>query len=182
MDWSDYDHYHPIVRGRPGEFGRADAIREYDHLMGSRRSRIAELTDLLARNGILLNDQDDSIAEVNRWFVANVTPYVENPNRPDPMWYAVIKDLSLFLGELIIKRNPGLSWGMAVWGGSLNPSFQRHVVVGFPPEGMNIAFDTDLRLASYGVSIVRKQPFDDNQFVHWLDEAHAMAAGSGSHG
>ena len=75
----------------------------------------------------------------------------------------------------MIDQHETLHWDFAKWGGKRSQSFRRHVVAGFPPEGMNIYFDTDLRLAAYGTAAVRGDPTDRNQFSIWLEQAHSMA-------
>lgn len=175
MDWGDYDHYHPVALGLPAGMPRATAVAEFENLMTARPQRRRALGALLARNGVHLGDDDASISTIDRWLVENIRPYSENPSRPDPWWYAAILDLSLFLGDVIIERNEGLHWDIALWGGKRNPSFQRAVIAGFPPDGMNISFDTDLRLAAYGVALVSRLEVVPDQMTAWLRQAHSMS-------
>lgn len=175
MEWGSYDHYLPLTLGLPSDMSRATALAEFEHLMSVRPERRPALEYLLDQNGIQLDTDDASISTVNEWFVEKIKPYPENLLQPDPCWYGVILDLSLFLGDVMIERNEGLHWDVALWGGKRNARFQRAVGAGFPPLGMNIFFDVDLRLAAYGMTLVQGRSLARDKFVTWLSRAHSMA-------
>jgi hypothetical protein len=172
MDWADYEPYQPQTDGPPDELPRSAAKRRYDQLMAARFERIEALRRLLAANGITLDTTDEGIQRLNDWFRENVTGDRET-GRLDSMWYVVVRDISLFLGEVMIARWPTLHWEFFTHG-KRDICYQRHVIAGYSkPKNPHFYTDTDQPNAGYGSQIVTGQDVKPTQWVEglrWLEQ------------
>jgi hypothetical protein len=100
--------------------------------MRSKDFRKAELSSLLSSFGVVLTNTDESIQELNDWFVREIRPL---PDRtiPDRRSLSVCEDVALFLGDVMISRHRELRWDLFIWG-KMNIAFQSPVIMGFPGE------------------------------------------------
>jgi hypothetical protein len=98
--------------------------------MSSKAERKTFLRDLLALNGVRMDSTDDSIQRINDWFRACIAEDPHHPGRLMPDWYSLVNDLALYLGDVMIERNPELYWDLFVWG-KTSVDFQSHVIMGF---------------------------------------------------
>ena len=168
--WADYTPFDPGVEGPLGQLTRREARAAFERLMAAKAERIAELGRLLERNGIQLSADDESLQALNDWFRAEVEAG-DVPRRLRPLWYAVVNDIALFLGDVIIDRAPGLRWVMFDKG-ARDSAFQRHVLMGFSKvRNPKYNFDIDMGLAVYGHQIIAGQPVEANMFVTWVQSA-----------
>ncbi len=122
--------------------------------MAARPERVAVLGRLLASNGVSLCDADECLQRLNDWFRATVQGNSET-GRLEPIWYGVVNDIGLLLGDVMIERAPNLRWELCTRPKS-NVSFQRHVVAGFsrvPNRDYHV--DTDMLVAQHGSMSVR---------------------------
>jgi hypothetical protein len=139
--------------------------------MSEKAQRITELRKLLHLNGIELSGTDEGIQVLNDWFREHVEPSEDQPNRLRNLWYAVVNDLSLFLGDVIIERAPGLRWEFFT-GGKKDASYQRHVIMGFSRvSDPKYYIDIDWALAVYGHRIVADQDVEEHVFRRWIENA-----------
>ena len=121
VDWNDYKVYHPGVTAPLSEVSRAQARDAVKRRMDPKPARIAMLRRLVEANGIGLGSSDQSVQELNDWFVANVEADPAHPGRLLPKWYSVVNDIGLFMGDVLIERRPGLWWEFFTWGKRLSP-------------------------------------------------------------
>jgi hypothetical protein len=95
--------------------------------------------------------------------------------RLNSIWYAVVNDLALYLGDVMIQRSPALRW-MFFDKGSKHLSYQRHVIMGFSKvPNPNYNSDIDLLLAAYGQRIIAGQEVAPDAFVSWVCDAQMKA-------
>lgn len=175
LEWDDYEPFDPGVRGPLHELPRADAQAAFERLMAAKADRIVALRGLLKANGVDLDDSDSGVQDLEDWFRVNVQPDPANPGRLAPMWYSVVNDIALFLGDLIIGRHPGLRWTMFE-GGKKNAAFQRHVIMGFskvPNPKYNL--DIDMAVATYAHCVVAGEPVEDDYFIKLLRSVDSKA-------
>jgi hypothetical protein len=154
VEWGEYAPYVPPEYGLLGEMTPAQARRSFNHLMASKPERREQLCLLLARNGHPLGATDKAVQALNDWFRVNVEGSGTDPYRLRNVWYSVVNDIALFLGDVIIERYPRLRWQMFTHG-KRNMSYQRHVLMGFtnvPDSKYNV--DLDIAIATYGQRIV----------------------------
>lgn len=154
MNWDDYMIYHPEVFGPLNTLPRPEAQGAFRQLMEEKPARIEMLRRLLKANGLDLKTTDASIQDLNDWFLAHLEADPDSPGRLMPVWYSVVNDVALFLGDVIIERCSGLHWELYTWG-KRDVSYQRHVIMGFsnvPNPKYNL--DIDHLVASYGHRIV----------------------------
>lgn len=150
VDWNGYEPYVPPVVGPRRELSRRQAEDAYEHLMAAKRERIEMLQMLLRDNGIELKDDDTQIELLSEWFRANVERSGNDPDRLRNIWYAVVNDVALFLGDVIIHRFPGVQWQLFV-SGKRDVAYQRHVLVGFTSApNPKYYVDIDRLVATYG--------------------------------
>jgi hypothetical protein len=174
-DWTDYKPFDPGIRQPLHEVSRRDAKAAYERLMAAKEERIAQLDRLLRANGLRLDDSDEGIARLNDWFRSEVEPDPNDPNRLRPLWYAVVNDLALFLGDVIISRAPMLHWAFFD-GGARDAAFQRHVLMGFTRvANPKFNVDIDLQLAALGTRIVKGKRGVGDEFKAWIDKAVELA-------
>jgi hypothetical protein len=174
-DWTDYEPFDPGIHQPVHELSRREAKAAFERLMAAKEARIAELDRLLCANGLGLDDSPEGLARLNLWFSSEVEPDPNNPSRLRPLWYAVVNDLALYLGDVIISRAPTLHW--AFFNGSpRDAEFQRHVLMGFTKvANSKYNVDIDLRLAGYGHRIVKGERVTGDEFQTWIDTAIELA-------
>jgi hypothetical protein len=176
MNWDAYEPFQPGFHGAPNELARKDAKKAFDLLISSRGERIAALGRLLEANGLSLDPSDEGLQRLNDWFRANVEGDPES-GRPRNLWYAVVNDLGLYLGEVIIERAPALHWDFFTRD-KHDLCYQRHVISGFAKvPNPRFYVDTDLPQATYASRVVRGWPVEPNHFVRLVNYAVAMAQG-----
>lgn len=142
--------------------------------MGAREDRLAQLRQLLHRNGLELSSSDEGIQLLNDWF-RNEVEGDQASGRLLPYWYAVVNDIALFLGDVIIERCPSLHWVMFDKGAK-DVAFQRHVIMGFTGvTNPKYNIDIDSALATYGHRLVAGHPVERDAFVIWVSSAQAKA-------
>lgn len=175
IDWNGYKPFDPGVRGPLHQLPRAAARAAFDRLMAAKPDRIDALRRLLQANGVKLDDADAAVQGLDDWFRASVEADPANPGRLAPIWYSVVNDIALFLGELITRRHPQLRWVMFE-NGKKDAAYQRHVVVGFtkaPNPKYNV--DIDMSVATYAHRIVGGHIVEGDYFLRMLRAAGARA-------
>jgi hypothetical protein len=168
VDWDGYEPYVPPFYGLLNEMPRRQARQSFEHLMASRRDRFDNLKELLRVNGVEFGSDDASIQRLNDWFRENVEASATDPSRLRNLWYAVVNDVALYLGDVMIERSPGLWWEMFTRGAK-NVSYQRPVLVGFtrvPNPNYNV--DVDRLVAGYGHRIIAGHEVASDQFLKVL--------------
>lgn len=171
VDFSNYECFDPGVDRPLSEVTKAEAQKHYDHLMSQKSRRIAQLKDLLKHSGVDLNGDDSSIQKLNDWFFKNVEPSEKDPESLMPIWYSVVNDIALFLGEEIIRRAPNLRWQLFL-SGKKNLSYQRPVVIGFSKvKNPKYNIDLDWTIGVYGHRIIAKNEEERDLFVQIVNSA-----------
>lgn len=171
VHWGEYAPFDPGVTRPLHEVSRHEARAAFQRLMAAKAERIAELERLLLLNGVALSSDDDGLQRLNDWFRSEVEgdPIT---GRLLPLWYAVVNDVGLFLGDVIIERNPNLKWVMFDKG-ARDIAFQRHVIMGFSGvANPKYNVDVDRLVATYGHRIIAGEPVEADAFVVWI---HASA-------
>ncbi|MEU4395901.1 hypothetical protein [Kribbella sp. NPDC023855] len=174
VNWDDYKPFDPGVSRPLHELTMREARAAFQRLMAAKSERIEELRRLLENNGVELSSSADGLQAINDWFRGEVEG---NPaqSRLHPIWYAVVNDIGLFLGDVMIERNPRLKWVMFDKG-KRDIAFQRHVITGF--EGVanpKYNVDPDMLVATYGHRIIAGEGVQTDAFVTWVDAATASA-------
>lgn len=142
--------------------------------MDAKSERIAELERLLALNGVALATDDESLQRLNDWFREEVEGDATT-GRLLSIWYAVVNDLALFLGDVIIGRSSNLKWIMFDKG-ARDAAFQRHVIMGFSRvANPKYNLDIDMLVASYGHRVVVGDHVEEKAFLLWISDAVADA-------
>jgi hypothetical protein len=161
LDWAVYELFDTGVDEQVRALPRREARAAYERLMGGKDGRLDNLRALLASDGV-------AIQRINDWFVATVEEDAEHPGWLLPRWYSVVNDLGLFLGDVMIQRNPGLHWTFNEWGPK-SADYQHHVVMGFNPSPTyKVGLNVDQGLAMYAHRLVRGIDSERDQFAQWL--------------
>ncbi|MDT7836063.1 hypothetical protein [Aquabacterium sp. OR-4] len=124
--------YPPCPAAHPGPASRwtaAQAADNFGRFMQQREQRLAALQGLLAGHGIQFEavlDHGDTgplLAALHQWALA-CWPGVRGTARPDrqawlassrsgpQIMHALLLDLAILLGELIVRRRSGIRWGV----------------------------------------------------------------------
>jgi hypothetical protein len=167
--WDGYVPFDPGVRAPLQGLPRREARGAFERSMSEKAERIQMLRGLLQANGVVLEGSDEGVQALNDWFRANVEPNPLEPGRLRNLWYAVVHDIALFLGDVMIERAPGLRWEFYTWG-KKNASFQRHVIMGFsrvPNPKYNV--DIDAAVATYGQRVVAGLAVNEDAFRKWVE-------------
>lgn len=171
MDWADYDLFAPGVSAPLRKLPRREARAAYQRLMDSKVHRLDSLAKLLAANGVDLASDDASIQRINDWFRASVEESPERPGELLPKWYSVVNDLQLFLGEVMIERNPQSHWGFV----SRRPSdlnYQNAVITGVSTTPGDVGtINIDYLLAQYGRRVVAGEEDPPDEMLRWIKGA-----------
>jgi len=143
--------------------------------MDAKASRAASIEGLLARNGVTLGPTNEHIQEVDDWLKSHIESDPRDPTRLRAIWYSVVNDLSLYLGDLIVARHPIIRWTFFD-GPPGDISFQRHVLMGFTqPANPRYNVDIDRLVATYGHRIVAGLDVAPNYLVSLVEYAAKVA-------
>jgi hypothetical protein len=143
--------------------------------MKAKPDRKVALARLLKANGLRLVQSDAGVQSLDNWFVDSVEP---DPQRDAgmlmPIWYSVVNDIALYLGDIIIERAPALRWEFFT-SRRRDPAFQRHVITGFPAPNSKDHMDVDWMIATYAHRTVVGMSVRDDEFVQIVKNAGALA-------
>ncbi len=143
--------------------------------MGAKSARIQELRNLLQVNEVRYGLDDQSIQDLNDWFRVNVQPNPDLPERLENIWYAVVNDVALHLGDIIILRSPRLQWIMFV-AGKKNMAYQRHVISGFTRvANPKYNVDIDIAVATYAHQIIAGEQVEVDYFLQVVRHCENVA-------
>jgi hypothetical protein len=174
VEWDGYSPFDPGVNRPLHEVSRREARKAFDRLMAAKDDRKESLGRLLAANGVTLDDSDDGIQRLDDWFCDNVEGEAR-AGRLHNVWYAVVNDISLFLGDTMIKRSPNLRWEFFDIS-KRDVGYQRHVILGYTKVADPYYYvDIDMVVATYGVRIVADMETKPGLFVAVLAESQADA-------
>jgi hypothetical protein len=144
---------------------RREARAAFKHLMAAKAQRRTELLGLLSRNGLFIDETDARIQALNDWFDDNVEGDGV-AGRLDNVWYAVVNDIFLYLGDVAIRNNSLLEWRMYEWGSSrTTPPYQRPVLMGFDVPNKKYNLDIGMRVAVRGQRKVMGERLRPGEFV-----------------
>jgi Family of unknown function (DUF6278) len=179
VDWDEYDPYHPQVNKPLRELPRKEARAAYDRMMDTKSERIEALKRLLQANGIELDDSDESIQAMNDWFRRELEPDPEDKGAPDPQWFSVIHDIGMYLGDLIVKRAPGLEWRFFDKR-KTDMSYQHPVIMGFDVPNRNYNVDPPWLVNLHAHRLLNDAAEgEDDYFVGLVEETLAEAPKDG---
>lgn len=126
---ADYPPYRAPHPGPASAWSASQAADNLVHFMQQREQRLAALHTLLAAHGIdfapVLNRGDCGplLAALHQWTL-NTWPGLRGPARPERQaWlassrcgpqivHALLLDLAILLGELVLRRRPTVHWGI----------------------------------------------------------------------
>lgn len=172
--WGGYEIFDPEVDRPLAELSRRDARAAYDRLMAAIPDRLGQLQELLDANGVGAGD----LAAVDEWFFRSVAEDAGTGGRLAPVWYSVVNDIGLMLGERVIaSTNGSLRWEM-VDAPKKDMSFQRHVIRGFDVSNPRYYADFDLLVGMYGHRIVRGEESGSGLLERLLADSLAKAPGA----
>jgi hypothetical protein len=167
VNWAGYEPYMPPHPGPLLELTRRQARECFEHLTKSLPDRIQQLQGLFATNGLPLGVDCESIQQIDDWFRVNVEANPAEPGRLRNIWYALIADLGLLLGSIMVQRHPHLRWEMLV-GGKREVSYQRHVIVGFSRAYPRFYVDPAFAISTYAHAIIESEDVRQNLFMAML--------------
>ena len=176
LDWCRYEPYRPPYSGPLAQLSRSEARESFDLWLAARSGRWVQLQRLLETVGVALGTSDADVQRLNDWFRASVEANPEDGSRLANRWYAVVNDLAVVLGDMVIQRCPGLTWEFFTRGGKRDVSFQKHVVTGFtkvPNPKFNL--DAEGLVATYAYQIIAGDKVPEDYFVSVLAAAEAVA-------
>jgi hypothetical protein len=171
VSWGEYEPFDPEISGLPSAIPRVEALAAYRRLMELKGERIQALRQLLLRNGRQITPTDDGLQALNDWFDAALELAVRSPDDLEAVWFSVINDIGLYLGDAMIERAPGLAWEFYTRS-RRSPSYQRHVIAGFSRvPNRSYCVDVDLQLATHARRLAQGLPEDPASFVSWVHAA-----------
>lgn len=172
MNWDEYEPFDPGVDRPLHELSRPEAQAAFDLLMRSKNDRITALRRLALANGVDL-DAPDGLQQLNDWFVASVEPHPTQRGRLRNLWYSVVNDIALYLGDRLIQRSGGrLRWEFFT-AGKKDASYHRAVIMGFGVPNPRYNVDPDMAVGIYGHRIVSGENEEPDFFVKLVESALA---------
>lgn len=157
------------------EMSRKQAEESYEHLMAARPERRQQLSSLLAGDDVDLDSSDEGLRRLAEWFGKNIEADPADPERLRNLWYAVVNDVALFLGDTAVSRAPTLRWGLFL-AGKRDVAFQKHVVVGFTKvANPKYNLDIDRLVAMHGHRLISGAEPDPEFFVSVVRSAQDKA-------
>jgi hypothetical protein len=175
-NWSQYEPYRPPYSGPLAQLSRGQAKESFEQWLTVRPERWTELQRLVGNEELTPALADSGVQELNDWFRRSVGANPEEPSRLANRWFAVVNDLSVVLGDILIHRCPWLTWEMQTRDGRRGVSYQRHVLTGFrnAPYPMFVV-DVDRLVATYGHQVIGGIPVSEDYFVILLTEIQVCA-------
>lgn len=173
--WDCYQPYRPPFRGPLAQLSRAEAQESFAAWVQARPERWEQLCRLLGED-VSLGGGDVEIQSLNDWFRGSVEASPDESGRLSNRWYAVVNDVAVVLGDVLIQRCPGLSWVFFTKGGKGDVAHQKHVIAGFakaPNPKYNL--DIDRLVATYAHQIVAGVQVPEDYFVKVLAAGQARA-------
>lgn len=174
-NWDGYEPYRPPYWGPLAQLSRAQALESFAAWMEARPERWEQLRRLVEAD-VSLGDGDVGIQSLNDWFRRSVEANPDEPGRLSNRWYAVVNDVAVVLGDVLIRRCPGLSWEFFTKSGKSDIAYQKHVITGFtkaPNAKFNL--DMDRLVATYAHQIVAGVQVPEDYFVNLLAAGKAKA-------
>ena len=167
-NWEGYEPYRPPYRGPLAQLSRREAEESFTAWMAARPDRWKQLRRLLG-DDVSLGEEDKDIQLLNDWFRSSVESSSGDPERLSNRWYAVVNDVAVILGDVLIERCPGLAWEFFTKGGKSDVAYQKHVITGFtkaPNAKFNL--DVDRLVATYAYQILAGATVPEDYFVKLL--------------
>jgi len=175
VDWNGYEVFDPGAWGPLQELSADDAIAAYGRLMSAKPKRIALLRSLLQRNGIQLGSSASDVLDLEEWFWREIEADEDISSRLRPVWYSVLNDIALALGDLMICQSPGLNWAFFDKVKS-DASYQRHVIMGFTRvSNPDFYVDVDAAIAADAHRTLSGKQVPEDSFNRLLQYAHSKA-------
>ncbi len=175
VDWTGYRPFDPGVYEPLKRVPREQAQAHFERLMAARSERRQALAALVLRAGVALGPTDVDLAALCAWFIDEVEHLPSEPDSPTPIWQAVIVDIALHLGEILIERQPHLRWQLYTHLAKAH-GYQRPTIVGF--RGVTDPFyyvDPGHLVAAFAALVARKRPVKRDYFAYLVRRA-AQAA------
>lgn len=171
VDFTEYQCFDPGVDRPLHEVSRSQARQHFELLMEKKNARIDQLRGLVLKEGIRLDDTDVSVQKLNDWYFNNVEPSQTEQHRLKPIWYCVVNDIALFLGEVIFKRAPNLKWEFYTHDRN-DASYHRPAIMGFSKiKNKKYNVDLDWIIGTYGHRIVMSEEKRKEFFVEIVRSA-----------
>ncbi len=176
MEFDGYEVYDPGVEGPWRDLARAAARAAFARLMAAKAARLEQLADVLRRSGIRLPPPsevtDQELGKLESWLVEGIG---NDPDSGDgelaTVWYSIISDLALYIGDVMISRAENLSWVLHTAAKKSN-SYQESVISGFqaapnPKFFLNPGF----LLVGLARKVAREEPVEEGNVANWVQEA-----------
>lgn len=174
VNWDGYVPFDPGVTRPLHEVTKREARGAFQRLLAAKAERIAVLRQLLKQNEVALSSEVEGLHALNNWFRSEVEGDWAT-GRLLPIWYGVVNDLALFLGDAIVATSPeNLKWVMFDKG-SRDIAFQRHVIMGFSVANPKYNVDIDRLVDTYGHRIVAGEQVETEAFATWVAAAASKA-------
>lgn len=174
-NWDLYEPYRPPHRGLLAQLPRKQARDSFVAWMNARPDRWEQLRRLLG-DDVSLGDSNAEIQSLNDWFRESVEANPDEPARLSNRWYAVVNDVAVVLGDVLLLRCPGLSWEFFIKTGKRDVAYQKPVIVGFTRvANPKFNLDIDRLVATYAHRILAGMSVSASYFVEVLEAAQEQA-------
>lgn len=128
---------------------RAEAERVYKLRVGGMADRIAQLAGALKEDGIDLEWAPEFLRKLDEWFRWVIEESRKLDKRPPAVVLSLANDIALFVGEMIRKASPQITWSFLTTD-KHELGYHKHVLVGFEKvENPNYYIDIDSLIGSY---------------------------------
>jgi len=166
-----YTVFDPGVSAPLHTLSRSEAEAHFDLFVGSIDERIKILQKLVG-DRLLLDFTRVSLVKLDVWYPKAVEPdeRYQDEGRPSPETFSIANDLSMYIGETIIRNTSGLSWQLLIHH-QKNVSYHRPVIMGWNVPNQEYNVDFDLLLGQYAFRLVQGGTREENLFPRMYDES-----------
>lgn len=160
---SAYTIFDPFVDKPLHELKRDDALKAFEWFMSQREIRLHELQSLLKDDSIELDFTEDSLNELDNWFVQKVR--AEGPSgEPSSFVFSICNDIGIYVSETMIRARPKLHWHFYT-ANRKDIAYQRPVIMGFSVSNKNYNIDCDYLLCQYAFRLLKGGENEDNMLT-----------------
>lgn len=177
VDWGPYPDMDFGVESLLAEVAPSETKEVRASYLEHRKDRLWALKVLLSSHDVELTGSEESLRELNEWFVRNVDRSAEDAARLAPIWYSVVNDIALYLGELMIRKTGTLEWIAEVDKEVLSPLDSSFVDQDEAPglvigrrrgQSVESRMALDELIAGYGHAVITGHHVDPDYFLDLL--------------
>ncbi|CPW99320.1 Uncharacterised protein [Mycobacteroides abscessus] len=175
VNWSEYEPFARVGGFAWGvDLSREDAVARYNQVVECAPERIEALRGLARAHGLDFGPAPEQLDKLNEWFINSVED-APGAYTLRPECHSVLYDITIFIGQTLVERNPALRWSVTTKGSRRTvPHFQETVVSGFKdaPYGLDV-FEHVLRVGAAATALNGLRPEHETTFSSLVEASES---------